>query len=146
MCYTRSSQESFSKSTAKIKNGWPLSHRAKASFLSVVEEEKQNQASSEMMTALPIRALIASPILLARRNPSVATKGGDGAGLLQVLGNPSEWKSAATVALVFFVASIALAPALTPDQKKLAAEINSKTLKAAAAIKISPRLPNRIRD
>ena len=90
------------------------------------------------MTALPIRALIASPILLAKRNPSVATKGGDGAGLLQVLGNPSEWKSAATVALVFFVGSIALATTLTWDQKKLAAKINSKTLKAAAAIKISP--------
>ena len=98
------------------------------------------------MTALPIRALIALPIPRTRRNPSVATKRGDGAGLLQVLGNPSEWKSAATVALVFFFASLALAPALTPDQKTLAAEINSKTLKAAAAIKISPRLPNRVRD
>ena len=99
------------------------------------------------MTALPIRALIASPILLAKRNPSVATKGGDGAGLLQVLGNPSDWKFAATIALVFFVASLAVAPALAPDQKKLAAEINNKTLKAAAAIKISPRLLNRrIRD
>jgi hypothetical protein len=114
--------------------------------LSVVEEEKQNQASSEMMTALPTRALIASPILLAKRNPSVATKGGDGAGLLQVLGNPSDLKSAATVALVFFVASLAVAPALAPDYRKLAAKINNKTLKAAAAIKISPRLPNRIRD
>jgi hypothetical protein len=99
-----------------------------------------------MMTALPIRALIALPIPRTRRNPSVATKRGDGAGLLQVLCNPSEWKSAATVALVFFFASLALAPALAPDQKKLAAEINNKTLKAAAAIKISPRLPNRVRD
>jgi hypothetical protein len=50
------------------------------------------------------------------------------------------------VALVFFFSSLALAPALTPDQKKLAAEINNKTLKAAAAIKNSPRLPNRVRD
>jgi hypothetical protein len=99
-----------------------------------------------MMTALPIRALIALPIPRTRRNPSVATKGGDGAGLLQVLGNPSEWKSAATVALVFFFASLALALALTPDQKTLAAEINNKTLKAAAAFKNSPRLPNRVRD
>ena len=98
------------------------------------------------MTASPIRALIASPVQRSSRNPSVATKGGDGAGLLQVLGNPSEWKSAATVALVFFFASLALAPALAPDQTKLAAEINNKTLKAAAAIKISPRLPNRVRD
>jgi len=115
--------------------------------LSVVEEEKQNLAFSKMMTALPIRALIASPTLLAKRNPSVATKGGDGAGLLQVLGNPSDWKFAATIALVFFVTSLAVAPALAPDYRKLAAKINSKTLKAAAAIKISPRLLNRrIRD
>ena len=98
------------------------------------------------MTALPIRALIALPIPRTRRNPSVATKGGDGAALFQVLSNPSEWKSAATVPLVFFFASLALAPALIPDQKKLAAAINNKTLKAAAAIKISPRLPNRICD
>ena len=99
------------------------------------------------MTALPIRALIALPISQARRIPNVAMKTDAGTGLLQVLGNPSEWKCAATVALVFFVASLALAPALTPDQKKLAAEINTKTLKAAAAIKISPRLLNRrIRD
>ena len=99
-----------------------------------------------MMTSLPIRALIALPIPRSRRNPSVATKGDDGAGLLQVLSNPSEWKSAATVALVFFVGSIALATTLTWDQKKLASEINTRTLKAAAAIKTSPRLPNRVRD
>ena len=98
------------------------------------------------MTGLSIRALITLLIPRSRRNPSVATKGADGAGLLQVLGNPSEWKSAATVALVFFFASLALGPALAPDQKKLALEINNKTLKAAAAIKISPRLPNRICD
>ena len=99
-----------------------------------------------MMTSLPIRALIALPIPPSRRNPSVATKGDDGAGLLQVLSNPSEWKSAATVALVFFVGSIALATTLTWDQNKLASEINTRTLKAAAAIKTSPRLPNRVRD
>ena len=98
------------------------------------------------MTALPIRTLIASPILLAKRNPSVATKGGDGAGLLQVLGKPSDWKFAATIALVFFVASLAAAPALTRDQHKLASEINAKTLKAAAAIQMSPRLPRRVYD
>ena len=91
------------------------------------------------MTALPIGDLIALPIPRSRRNPSVATKGGDDAGLLQVLGNASEWKSASTVALVFFVGSIALATTLTWDQKKLAAEINNKTLKAAAAIKSSTR-------
>jgi hypothetical protein len=99
-----------------------------------------------MMTSLPIRALIALPIPRSRRNSSVATKGGDRVGLLQVLSNPSEWKSAATVALVFFFVSLALVPALTRDQNKLAAEINTKTLKAAAAIKSSPRLPNRVRD
>jgi hypothetical protein len=99
-----------------------------------------------MMTAQPIRALIALPIPRTRRNPSVATNRG-GAGLLQVLSNPSEWKSAAIVALVFFVGSIALATTLTWDQKKLASEINTRTLKAAAAIiKTSPRLPNRVRD
>ena len=62
--------------------------------------------------------------------------------------NPTEWKRASTVALVFFVASLALAPALTRarDQKKLASEINAKTLEAAAAIKISPRLPLRAQN
>jgi hypothetical protein len=62
------------------------------------------------------------------------------------LSNPSEWKCAATVALVFFVASLALAPTLTRDQKSLASEINTKTLKAAAAIQTSPRLPLRVQD
>jgi hypothetical protein len=95
------------------------------------------------MTALPIRALIALPISQARRIPM---KTDAGTGLLQVLGNPSECKCAALVALVFFVASLAAAPALTRDQQKLASEINAKTLKAAAAIKISPRLPLRVRD
>jgi hypothetical protein len=99
-----------------------------------------------MMTALPIGALIALPGSRARRILNVATNGGDGPGLLQVLSNPSEWKCAATVALIFFIASLALAPALTRDQQKLASEINAKTLKAAAAIKISPTLPSRVRD
>jgi hypothetical protein len=88
-----------------------------------------------MITALPIRAVFASPVLRARRH----RPGAFAASLLQVLGNPSEWKCAAAVAFVFFFASLALAPALTADQKTLAAEINSKTLKAAAAIKTSPR-------
>ena len=76
---------------------------------------------------------------------SGAPKGGLGTGLLQVLSNRYERKSAATVALVFFVGSIALAPALTRDQKKLAAEINTKTFKAAVAIKTSPRLMRRVK-
>jgi len=50
---------------------------------------------------------------------------------------PLEWKSAVSIALVFFVFSLALAPALTPDQKRLAAKINTKTLKAADAVKSS---------
>ena len=62
------------------------------------------------------------------------------------LTNPerNQWKCAATVALVFFVAALALSLALTHDHKKVASEINAKTLKAAAAIKISPRLPLRV--
>ena len=83
------------------------------------------------MTALPIRALIPPPILQPSRNRLSIS----GAGLLQVLSNSYEWKCAATVALVFFMAFLAVAPALAPDHRKLAAEINSKTLKAAAAIK-----------
>jgi hypothetical protein len=98
------------------------------------------------MTALPIRALIALPGSRARRIPNAAMKTDAGAGLHQVLVNPSELKCAATVALVLFVASLALAPALTRDQHRLASEINGKTLEAAAAIKISPRLPLRVRD
>ena len=60
--------------------------------------------------------------------------------LLQVLSNPAEWKSAAIVAGIVFVVSLVLAPALTRDQKHLASEINTKTLKAAAGLKASPRL------
>ncbi len=85
------------------------------------------------MTALSIRAPIASPLALANRIRSGVVLIG------QVLGNPSDWKCAATVAVIFFVASLALAPALMRDPKQLAAEINSKTLKAAAALKAVPR-------
>ena len=77
---------------------------------------------------------------------SGAPKGSLWAGLLQVLGNRYERKSAATVGLVFFVASLTLAPALTRDQKKLASEINAKTLKAAATIKSTTRLPLRVQN
>jgi len=75
----------------------------------------------------------------SERTGSGAPKGSLWAELLQVLGNRYERKCAALVALVFFVGSITLAPALTRDQKKLAAEINLKTLKAAAAVKSSTR-------
>ena len=88
-----------------------------------------------MITALPVRAMLASPFLQTCRNRRPFS----GAGLLQVFRNPSEWKCAVTVALVLFIASLALAPALTTDQRTFAAEINSKTLKAAAAIKTAAR-------
>jgi ABC-type Fe3+ transport system permease subunit len=86
------------------------------------------------MTALSIPAPIAFPLLPVNRIRSGA------AGLLQVLSNPTEWKSAATVAGIVFVVSLVLAPALTRDHTQLASEINAKTLKAAAALKASPRL------
>jgi len=92
-----------------------------------------------MMIEPRISALIASHILQASHNQTGAPKGSDGVGLFEVMNDPYEWKSAVKVALVFFIASLALAPALTPDQKKLAAEINYKTLKAAAAVKSSVR-------
>jgi len=82
---------------------------------------------------LPIRPWIPSSILGESRN-STGTSGA------VLLANPSEWKYAATVALVFFVASLVLVPALTRDQRKFASEINAKTLKAAAVIKTSSRL------
>jgi hypothetical protein len=50
----------------------------------------------------------------------------------------SEWKRALTLGLLFFIASRALAPALT-TQRTPAAEINSKLLKMAAAIKTAER-------
>ncbi len=86
------------------------------------------------MTALSIWAPIAFPLFQASRIRSGAV------GLLQVLSNPTEWKSAATVAAVVVVVSLVLAPALTRGHTQLASEINAKTLKAAAALKASPRL------
>jgi hypothetical protein len=92
-----------------------------------------------MMTDPEIRVLIASPVFKASRNEHRAPKGSNRACLFEGMSDPYEWKSAVTVALVFFVLSLALAPALTPDQKTLAAEINTKTLKAADAVKSSMR-------
>lgn len=63
-----------------------------------------------------------------------------GAGLLQVLRNPSELRCAGTTALLLFIASLALSLALTHDRHKLATEINAKTLDAAAAIQALTRL------
>ena len=45
------------------------------------------------------------------------------------------WKSAVVLALAPFIASLAIAPVFAPAHEKLAAAINSPTLKAAAAIK-----------
>jgi hypothetical protein len=92
-----------------------------------------------MMTDPGIRVLIASPVLHVSRNESSAPTGSNRAGLFEGMSDPYEWKSAVTVALVFFVLSLALAPTLTPDQKQLAAEINTKTLKAADAVKSATR-------
>ena len=89
-----------------------------------------------MIIDLQIRPLIP---LTPQRARSGAPKGGDGAGLFQVMCDPYEWKSAVKFALVIFVGFIVLAPALTPDQKTLAAKINHQTLKAAAAIKSSTK-------
>ena len=59
--------------------------------------------------------------------------------------DPYEWKSVLGLACTLFVASLALAPAPGMDHKKFAAEINTKTLRAAAAVKVSPRRPLRVR-
>jgi hypothetical protein len=64
------------------------------------------------------------------------TKAGQG----EVPRDPYEWKSAVGLATALFVASLALVPAPALDHKKFAAEINTKTLQTAAAVKISPRL------
>ena len=69
-----------------------------------------------------------------------------GAGLLQVLRNPSELRCAGTTALLLFVASLALALALTHDRHMLASEINAKTLNAAAAIQALTRLPRQVQN
>jgi hypothetical protein len=86
-----------------------------------------------------VSAMIPSPILQASCNQSGAPKGGDSGGFLEVMGDPYEWKSAVRLALALFVASLALAPALAPDQQKLAAAINHQTLGLAAALKSSTR-------
>jgi len=91
------------------------------------------------MTGLHTRAWSSSPLLHASGHPSGAAEGGEAPGLVQVLRDPYEWKSAVGLALAVFVGSLALAPAPAVDHKKFAAEINTKTLKAAAAVKISTR-------
>jgi len=50
-----------------------------------------------------------------------------------------DWYSAIRLALGLFLIFLAAAPVVAPDQQKLAAEINHRTLKAAAAIKSATR-------
>ena len=103
--------------------------------MAVIDQENQN-----LEVAITPRAgtLIGSPVPRAATE-SEASGRGEGARTLEVMRDPYEWKSAVRVALVIFVGFLALTPALAPDQKKLAAEINHHTLKAAAAIKSSTK-------
>jgi hypothetical protein len=106
--------------------------------MAVIERENQNRVFSDMTNDSRRAVQIASAVPQAsgrRRAP----ERGDGAEMFQVICDPYEWKSAIRVALVIFAAFLALAPALAPDQKKLAAKINHQTLKAAAAIKSTTR-------
>ena len=98
-----------------------------------------------MMTGLHTRASTSSPSCQASRHPSGAPEGREKPGHVEVLRDPYEWKSAVGLATALFVASLALAPAPAVDHKKFAAEINTKTLRAAAAVTISPRRPLRVR-
>ena len=91
-----------------------------------------------MMTGLHTRTLTASPLLQATGHASGAPEDREKARHVEVLRDPYEWKSAFSFASALFVASLALAPAPGMDHKKFAAEINTKTLKAAAAVTIPP--------
>jgi hypothetical protein len=93
-----------------------------------------------MMTGQHTKAFISSPFLQAHGRPTGALESRRKAGHGEVLRDPYDWKSAVGLAAALFVASLALTPAPALDHKKFAAEINTKTLKAAAAVKISPRL------
>ena len=98
-----------------------------------------------MMTGLHTRASTSSPSPQATGHASSALEGRQTAGRIGVLRDPYEWKSALGLASALFVASLALAPLPAVDHKKFAAEINTKTLRAAAAVTISPRRPLRVR-
>jgi len=97
------------------------------------------------MTGLHTRTLTPSLFLPASGHPNAVPEDCDNAGFGEVLRDPYEWKSAVSLASALFVASLALAPALVVDHKKFAAEINTKTLRAAAAVTILPRRPFRVR-
>ena len=96
------------------------------------------------MTGLHTRALTSSPFLQVSGHPNGASEDHKAA-QVKVLRDPYEWKSAFSFASALFVASLALAPAPGMDHKKFAAEINTKTLRAAATVTISPRRPLRVR-
>ena len=138
--HRRLHQGIFLTFSPNTKCGCRCSNRTRSSHSPAVIRQRQKKAFNDMPIALPIRALISSPMVHPSRNPRSTS----GTGLLRILRNPTEWKCAATVALVFFVASLTLALALTRDQKT--SEINAKTLKAAAAIKISRRQPLRVQN
>ena len=98
------------------------------------------------MTGLHTRALTSSPSCQASRHSSGTPENREKAGEhAEALRDPYEWKSALGLASALFVASLALAPLPAVDHKKFAAEINTKTLRAAAAVTISPRRPLRAR-
>ena len=97
------------------------------------------------MTGLHTRALTPSLLLPASGHPNAVPKDCDKTGFGEVLRDPYEWKSAVSFASALFVASLALAPALVVDHKTFAAEINTKTLRAAAAVTASPRLRRRVK-
>ena len=97
------------------------------------------------MTGLHTRTLTPSLFLPASGHPNAVPEDYDKAGFGEVLRDPYEWKSAVSLASALFVASLALAPAIVVDHKKFAAEINTKTLRAAAAVTILPRRPFRVR-
>ena len=98
-----------------------------------------------MMTGLHTRALTSSPSLHATGHASSARDGRKEAVPGEALRDPYEWKSACVLATALFMASLALAPAPSMEHKKFAAEINTKTLRAAAAVTIPPRQPLRVR-
>jgi len=104
--------------------------------MAVIDQENQNL---DVTITPQTGTLIGSPVPRAK-SESEASERGDGARMPEVMRDPYEWKSAVRVALVIFVGFLALTPALAPDQKKLAAEINHHTLKAAAAIKSSTKI------
>ena len=97
------------------------------------------------MTGLHTGALTPSVFLHASGHPNAAQEDCNKAGCGEVLRDPYEWKSSCGLASALFVVSLALAPMPAMDHKKFAAEINTKTLRAAAAVTILPRRPFRVR-